>query len=619
MVRNERWRYLPEVLDWHAQWGPLVVLDDNSDDGTYEVCRDHAAVVVAERTPSPEHPAWGMESAPRKQLWELAAKHADWFLVCDADQILSSDPRPLLESVSVNAWSFPLYDLWDARDTYREDGYWRGHLHPRPWLFHPHRVPHGYVPEWSKRGIHVGHCPANFPLVEAVAPANFYWLHLSYLDADDRAAKLTRYRSQYHQMSDFEKAHAESIADPHPSLKILPFAKPVRILVGGPVRKRADILQAHLDSLAAQELPTRVEVTYCFVDDYPDEHDPARKVLHDFVQVRGKVLKSAQTSATDFSDTHPVTHQWTTSSMTRMGNLKHGLMKECVDGGYDFLWLVDSDLICDRTTLASLLTSGKQVVSAVYWTRWNTDPKICAGPQVWLKPVYQLGLPHYPEHEFRNTLGVKRKLEKVGGLGACTLIARSVIEKGVNFSKPEGFPSGGLWDGEDRHFCEWARRLHVELWADPWPDIFHVYNVATDVERMPEMVAQLSAPHPMFCNVGHLVSVGLMNVENGIGPYHIRCRIGDGMLLPEIETHLMGMQRGETKIARIHFPNTTPPVGDIQLANQNRLIQIELLDCKPFGLPPVLADEFYVSVGGASVQDRTHLTAEQHVLMQEAK
>lgn len=601
------------MLAWHARYGPLVILDDNSDDGTYEYCREHPAVLRCARRDA-EAGAWGAESPARRQLWELAAECADAFLVADADQLLSADPTPLLQAQNVNAWAFPLYDIWDGRDTYREDHYWRGHLFPRPWLFFPHRVPEGYTAQWSERGIHCGHAPANFPIRAAVAPASFYWLHLAYMLPGDREAKLSRYRETFPQMTEFEKAHAESIADPSPSLKILPHAKPIRILVGGPVRKDAAILTAHLDSLLSQELPSRVKLDFLFVDDYPTP-DPAQQVLLDFVAANGgRVLKSDNTITNDFSDQHPVTHQWTQSSMGRMATLKNRLLKECVDGGYDYIWLIDSDLILDRTSLASLLSAQKAIVAAVYWTRWHADPKIHAGPQVWLKPVYQLSLPHYPEHEFRRKLGVERALERVGGLGACTLIARSVIEKGVNFSKPEGFPTGGLWDGEDRHFCEWARRLHVDLTADAWPDIFHIYH-PSQVADIPAMRARLSAAHPSFANHGHLVNLRLTNIEDGVGPVPIRCRLGDGTLLPELEQHIQAMRRGEEKMVRLHFPVTTRAYPGMDVRGQTRLIQVELVDCKPAGMPPILEDEYYVADGIGSVQDKTHLTPDQHALI----
>jgi hypothetical protein len=112
----------------------------------------------------------------------------------------------------------------------------------------------------------------------------------------------------------------------------------------------------------------------------------------------------------------------------------------------------------------------------------------------------------------------------------------------------------------------------------------------------------------------------LTNLEDGIGPVHERCRIGDGKLLPELEQAILTMRRGDTKVVRTHFPSTFPtltaPQGVVPLAGAIRLIQIELLDCKPFGLAPVVADEFHMSAEGP-VMDATTLSPQQLTSLQE--
>lgn len=624
LVRNERSRYLREVLDWHGKFGPILVLDDGSTDGSYELARAHPAVVECERLAG--EPAWGLEAPKRRLLWERAASLAEWVLYSDADQLLSADPRNLCASTACNAWAFRLYDLWGDRSHYREDKFWRGHHHPRPWLFAPHRVPRDYQPQWSERGIHSGHAPFNFPILAGEAPESHYWLHLGYVKAADREAKLACYRAVGGQLTEFEKAHAESIADKRPTLRVLPSAKPLKILVGSVVRKRAEVLRAFLESLLWQEKPQGrpLELSYAFVSDYPQE-DVGEQLLKEFVKRAGGTVLVPKTRppADDFSDASDVTHQWTKSAMARVGEHKNRLLQLTLEGGYDALWLLDSDLILDRTVLASLLACQRAVVSAVYWTRWHNDPKIHAGPQVWLRPPYVLDLgPHYPEHEFRKQLAEDRDLVRVAGLGACTLIQRSVIEKGVGFSRPPAFPTGGLWDGEDRYFCEWARRLHVDLWADAWPDIFHVYH-PSDAARIAEESGRLGAEHPKFPNIGHLVSLRLTNLEDRVGPEFVRCRLGSGKLLPELEAAVLQMQRGDTKIVRLHFPSSYPTVptnhGPFSLAGQNRLVECALLDCKPFALAPVIEEEFYASNEGSVVKDATQLTPEQHTVFAAGK
>jgi glycosyltransferase involved in cell wall biosynthesis len=216
-VRNEAGedRYLRRVLARCLSWSDAVlVLDDTSTDATPDIAREMGCVV---RTRSGEL-AWGKESSARAELWSFACEYAtdpdDWVLIADADMVLHGDPRPLCESDETNAWAWVLYDCWDSEDWYREDGFWQGHHHPRVWLLAPNRVPEGWVADWSDRGIHVGHFPANFPLIAGIAPATVYWAHYSFLTATNRALKAAQYASVAHQLSPAERAHAASILDP---------------------------------------------------------------------------------------------------------------------------------------------------------------------------------------------------------------------------------------------------------------------------------------------------------------------------------------------------------------------------------------------------------------------
>lgn len=206
-------RHFARVLRRASQFADrIVVLDDGSTDGTAQLAREHGAIVRRRELATP---AWGNEASARQELWDFAlgeCPDADsWVLINDADQELVGDVRSLCLSREVNAWSFVLYDLWSQTE-YREDQFWRGHLTPRPWLFAPRRVPAGWTPEWSGRGIHPGHCPLNFPMVPGIAPPDaFYWLHHAYSTPAARQAKHAQYASRFHLMSDFERAHAASI------------------------------------------------------------------------------------------------------------------------------------------------------------------------------------------------------------------------------------------------------------------------------------------------------------------------------------------------------------------------------------------------------------------------
>jgi hypothetical protein len=252
-----------------------------------------------------------------------------------------------------------------------------------------------------------------------------------------------------------------------------------RILIGTSLRKPAPIVAAYLDSLAWQDLPPQTTVSYGFVLDTEDPQVVAMVEL--FVAQRGGTILRPGVGPNDTNDQHPVTHQWSPQGMARVGKNKNLLLQYALEQGFDAVWFVDADLICDRTTLVSLWANKASIACAVYWTHWHKTPKMAAAPQVWLTHPYGLDGRGYEGPEFRKELVDRQRIE-VWGQGACTLIRRSAIEKGVSFDFVPGVPTDGMMAGEDRHFCLRAEALHLPMIADPWPDIFHVYH-PDDVDR----------------------------------------------------------------------------------------------------------------------------------------
>lgn len=213
LARNEAKRDLSAVLANAVSFADqILLLDDASVDATPEIAKAAGAKVRTRKSPKG---MWGKESGARRELWEWGAGAAKdgWLLIQDADQILVGDPRPLARSWDVNTWCFALYDLW-SETHYREDQFWQGHRHPRPWMFAPKRVPTGWVAQWPDRGIHPGHAPMNFPMVVGVAPPDLaHWRHRAYIDPLRRQLKAAQYRSQWDQLTPFERAHVQSITD----------------------------------------------------------------------------------------------------------------------------------------------------------------------------------------------------------------------------------------------------------------------------------------------------------------------------------------------------------------------------------------------------------------------
>lgn len=213
LVRDEAGddRYFQRVIRDAQRWATdVVVLNDNSRDDTAALARNLGCIVY---TRDVQTPMWGAEAPARAQLWDVAAQHAgdDWLIVVDADMLLDGDPVPLCASWECDAFAWPLLDLWNSEETFRVDGAWRfGPVTPRPWMFRPSAMRE--PAQWPARGLHTGHCPANFSGVVGVAP-DLQWLHLSYVRPDHRRTKHAQYLAHAASLTPFEKSHAESIAD----------------------------------------------------------------------------------------------------------------------------------------------------------------------------------------------------------------------------------------------------------------------------------------------------------------------------------------------------------------------------------------------------------------------
>lgn len=379
-------------------------------------------------------------------------------------------------------------------------------------------------------------------------------------------------------------------------LSVVPHEQTHLVVIGTSLRKSKAILEAYLASLDWQILPRNVKPYYLFVDDglEPD----AFQVVEEFVKVhQGSIVRSNNTPGqSDFSDSHPVTHQWTNQAMARVGQNKDYILAWARENRAEAVWFADSDLIMDPMTFSSLWSLPDQIVCGVYWTRWQKTPEgehpVHAGPQVWQRHPYDLNGNGIEEWELRRRL-IDRQVVPVFGQGACTLIRRGALMKGVSFAPVPGNTGAGLMQGEDRHFCIRAEQLHIRMVADGWPDIFHIYHRPEDEALILEMLWRLGPSRPDGSpSLGDLVSLELCALEP-IGNHHqpvqyVRGRLGQVGLHPELESAVLGMERGDIQIVPVHFGlDYRLP----QYRGQRRLIRVRLIDHKPMRFQPVVDQE----------------------------
>lgn len=251
----------------------------------------------------------------------------------------------------------------------------------------------------------------------------------------------------------------------------------LRVLIGSPIKQKPEILNEFLISLKDLN-KEEIDYQYIFIDDNIIEE--SSNILNKFKEEEKNVSILKNKECSDLYICDEYTHRWSGELIKRVAEFKNFIIKKAIDEEFDYLFLVDSDLILHPNTLKRLISLKKEVVSTIFWTRWY--PHLKEEPQVWLKDNYTLYNSSNVE-SISNDEAEKRKNEfiemlrkpgtyKVGGLGACTVISKEALKKGVNFSEVYNIS----FSGEDRHFCIRAAVLGIQLYVDTYYPAYHIYR-----------------------------------------------------------------------------------------------------------------------------------------------
>lgn len=268
-----------------------------------------------------------------------------------------------------------------------------------------------------------------------------------------------------------------------------------KILIGAPVRQHPVILNLYLLSL--QRLDTEnLLVDYFFIDD--NDNQESSKILEAFGMNEHALVQKYSETATESYHKDEHTHYWTGSLIEKVADIKNQIIAKALNGGYDYLFLIDSDLILHKNTLKRLIETDQEIISEIFWTKWTPDANEL--PQVWLRDHYTLFQQRFGEFltpeetnrrtdEFLEMLRVPGVYE-VGGLGALTLIKREVLEAGVHFG---AIKNVSFW-GEDRHFCIRAVSHGFNLHVDTHYPALHLYRESSLTELTAAQLEALQSP-----------------------------------------------------------------------------------------------------------------------------
>ena len=217
-----------------------------------------------------------------------------------------------------------------------------------------------------------------------------------------------------------------------------------RVLIAAPLRQDPQIFEEYQKGLDSLIIPEGVSADRYFVVNDCDE-----------------VIPEIRDAAYDVINSENVTmyqeHLWDSQLVNNMSVYRNMTIRRALDGGYDYLLSVDTDLVLEKHTLEVLLAADKDCVAGLFWTNgwsnaWMYDQAMDNNRPEWKEPgLYQ-----------------------VGGTGALFLIKRKVLEAGVDYTPIPNLRRAVF--GEDRHFCIRAVCHGFEIWADSHCIPVHLYT-----------------------------------------------------------------------------------------------------------------------------------------------
>jgi len=248
-----------------------------------------------------------------------------------------------------------------------------------------------------------------------------------------------------------------------------------KILIGSPVRQNKNILKEFLCGLEEADKGTN-QISYYFVDDNTDSESTA--LLEKFANRNNVIIKTGS-ELYEVQDRYDG-HIWQANTLDKIAVYKNTIISFCLENDFDYLFLIDSDIVIDKRALLQLLSDNVDIVSNVFWSQWGDKGPLTA-QCFWIPDIYtqfksfNVPITFQEAHKIRMDTYEQLKtpgLYIVNGLGACTLISKRALEMGVNFTK---IPNLQI-PGEDRPFCIRAGVLGIDLYMDTHYPAYHIHH-----------------------------------------------------------------------------------------------------------------------------------------------
>lgn len=226
-----------------------------------------------------------------------------------------------------------------------------------------------------------------------------------------------------------------------------------RILITAPLRQEPKIFREYQEGLDRLIIPEGFKVDRFYVVNNCDEVIP---------EIRNADWLRHNTGG-EYTKTHN-DHLWTRQLVTNMSELRNMTIHYAIDGGYDYWFSVDTDLVLDPHTLEILLDADRDIISEVFWTKSPGGNWWCNG---WMYDQCDADGNYTRWME-------KPGIYRVGMTGACMLVKSQVLEAGVDYTQIPCIKNALM--GEDRHFCIRAACAGFDLWMDTSAPAQHLYT-----------------------------------------------------------------------------------------------------------------------------------------------
>ena len=142
-----------------------------------------------------------------------------------------------------------------------------------------------------------------------------------------------------------------------------------KILIAAPIHQDPDTLKEYLNSLANLDM-SGLDISYFFIDDNSDNE--AKDLLRNFAVFIPNVTVLASNNIFARGD-NSYTHNWSGNVIVKVTKFRNDILAYARDNAFDYLFMVDSDILLVPDTLQCLVKAKKDIISEIFWTKWTPD------------------------------------------------------------------------------------------------------------------------------------------------------------------------------------------------------------------------------------------------------